>query len=211
MNVERLVKDEIRRVAGEKERPKHELTKVEGYLKNTYSSPIRKFASVFFEEDLPTVKRSLIKHVIIPGIKDLFYDIFVSGVERTLYGDSTRSVSTRIKNAGGSLVRNYSAVSDTRRRVADAQEDVSSKFSYKDIIMRDRASAQALLDIMQEAIKTYNNVSIAELYDAIGDEEAKESMEYTDNYWGWTNLDSARIQRVAKGYWLILPKPVSLR
>jgi hypothetical protein len=189
-----------------KVREKHALRKVGGYAGELKKNAFQKFADVFFEEDLPTVKRSLIREVVIPTIKDFIADIFIGGVERTLYGTGSRTkrdYSSRVKNVSSASWRSYYDGKRDSSRTKDDDDD----FSFKDVVMRDRSSAQDLLDTLKEAIRDYKNVSVAELYEALD----KESVNFTDNYYGWTDLSDATIRRVATGYWLDLPKPEQLR
>jgi len=88
--IDDLVRSEISRVTGENQPQTRPIKKVNGFVSNPKKSPMRKFADVFFEEDLNTVKDSLIKDVVIPTIKDFFADIFIGGIERMLYGRGRR-------------------------------------------------------------------------------------------------------------------------
>lgn len=212
--VEEVIRGELERLGGSDDvRRKHSLKKVAGFVAKKRRSPFKTFASVFFEEDLPTVKESLIKEVIIPTIKDFMADIFIGGIERTLYGGSSRRKSDRGYSNGlvrSSLdgYRDYTRNSVRRRSEEKERDERAEKFSFEDVVMRDRASAQDLLDTLKAAITKYGNVSVSELYDTL---DVTENVNFTDNYYGWTDLSAAQIRRVRNGYWIDLPKPVSLK
>lgn len=215
--IEDLVKKEIGRVTRENERHVRPIKKVSGYVPNPQKSPLQKFADVFFEEDIRTVKESLVSDVIVPTIKGFFADTLIGGIERLFYGNSKRRTNSNgfIRTMGNNLVRDYVPKAfdySTRnnRTTTLMAADEGDKFSFTDVVMRDRASAQDLLDTLRESIRQYGNVSVAELYDAL-DATEEAGSDYSDNYWGWTNLDHVVIKRTSSGYWLDLPKPVSLR
>ena len=208
-----IVSREMKRLAGGKVREKHALKKIDGYAGELKRSAWRKFKDTFFEEDLPSVKKDIIKDIAIPAIKDLIADIFIGGIERTLFGTGVRS-SRRLRTGYSQLARriaqpSYASYYDNRRQPARESEVPfdEDETTFKNIVLRDRAAATDLLETLREAIRDYGNVSVAELYEAVD----KESLNFTDNYLGWTNLDNVQIRRVSTGYWLDLPKPVQLQ
>lgn len=210
--IDDLVRSEINRVSGETQPQTRPIKKVNGFVSNPKKSPMRKFADVFIAEDLGTVKESLVQELIVPTIRNFIVDILVGGVEKLFLGEG-RSRGYSERTFTNSLVRSitttpYNDYSAKSRQPAQSERVL--RFSFRDVVMRDRASAQDLLDTLRHAIATYGNVSVAELYDALDcTEEA--GADYMDNKWGWTNLDNVPIKRVASGYWLDLPKPVSLK
>ena len=207
--IEDVVTSELKRLTGKKVREQHHLRKVGGYSGELKKSPFKKFADVFFEEDLPTVRRDLLREVIIPTIKDFMADIFIGAVERTLYGSSgsSRRKSSR-RTMGSKRVSSPSYASYYEGKIArDPEVPFDEDFTFKEIVMRDRASATDLLKMMRDAIEEYGNISVAELYESLD----KESLNFADNYYGWTDLSKAQIRRVNTGYRLDLPKPVQLR
>ena len=58
---------------------------------------------------------------------------------------------------------------------------------------------------MEELLDRFDAVSVADLFDMAGI-----SCNYTDNKYGWTNLDSARVERVRDGYIIRLPRATTL-
>ena len=58
---------------------------------------------------------------------------------------------------------------------------------------------------MDELIKEYGQVAVADLYDLVGITGS-----YTDNKYGWTNLRNAEAIRDRDGYLLRLPKALPL-
>lgn len=69
-----------------------------------------------------------------------------------------------------------------------------------------RADAESVLWRMAEIIDEYDTVSVGDLYDLAGC-----SSSYTDNKYGWTNVDDARVVKKWNGrYTLQLPKTKQL-
>lgn len=59
---------------------------------------------------------------------------------------------------------------------------------------------------MDELLSKYESVSKADLHELLGLD-----ITYTDEKWGWVNLDDAGVKRVRSGYLLELPRLESLR
>lgn len=208
--LEDLIKSEVRRVVDKKEEEieKHVIKKIDGFV--TSKTPWQKFKSTFIEEDLPSVGSHLYNNVIIPGIKGIMADVVIGWAERTFGVGSGRRAGRRIKD---SLVRSifdddYVDYSSSSRRKSQSRIEEKPKFTLDDVVMRDRAAAQDLLDTLRETIKEYDQVSVGELYDIL---DRTESAKYTDNYYGWKDLNEVPIRRTAYGYRLVLPQPIELR
>ena len=217
MAIEEIIEQEAERILEENvpEPARRAMRKVKGLAKKRRKSPFKKFADVFFEEALSTVKQSLITEVIIPTIKDFLADIFIGGVERTLYGSGS-SRSKRSRKVSNSLVpvTSYNAYynSDRKRLTTkdkkEKKEDIET-FTFEDIVLRDRASAKDFLDDINARIVEYGNISIAEVYEALDEELV--SVNFSENDYGWDKvLPNEIIVRVPNGFWLNLPKPVQL-
>ena len=74
------------------------------------------------------------------------------------------------------------------------------------IILENGAEADAVLSRMQDIINTYGFASVADLYDLVGI-----TGEYTDNKYGWTNIDNAiTIHTLNDKCKLYMSKPIRL-
>lgn len=195
-------------VEARKRRP---LKKIDGFVENAKISPFRTFKKYFIEEDLPEVKKNLIEQVVVPRLKELACDIISGGAERIFLGQdrATRPASNGVRLIN-SLVRNANQITNYSTSSLNTTNTATSttKHTFEDIVLVDRAAAQDLLDTLREAIAYNGNVSIAELYDAL---EVPDLGQWTDNDFGWKNLNNVQIVRVSSGYWLKLPKPEPLR
>ena len=77
--------------------------------------------------------------------------------------------------------------------------------SYNDIVFSNRGDAEEALSEMLEILKHFKVVSVADLFDMAG-----VSCNYTDNNYGWTNLQDARVERVYDGYVIRLPRATKI-
>lgn len=213
--IDEIMNSEIKRLTNDNKPSQPQLRKVEGRVTNPKISPWKKFTDEFFEEDLGTIVTSLRSDIVIPRIKDFFVDLLVGGVERAFYGESRRG-SRPGSYGGSSLVRAFSRSSldgyytDYAGGSKGKKEPLpKKKFTFEDVVMRDRPSAQDLLDNLRQAIRDYGQVSVAQLYESIYDDDMP-VMDFANNYYGWKSLDDARVTRVQSGYWVNLPRPIQL-
>lgn len=177
--------------------------KVEPVLANpakVKKSGIRKLKGNIISEDARNVKSYLLQDVIIPAIKNTIEDVVIKGIRVALRGES----GARDKRSPVEYV-SYNKVGDRgyRRPVAEARPRLAT--SYADIEIETRGEAEAVLRSLRDQLETYGLVSVADLCEMV-----RIRSEYTDHKYGWTNLDSARVEAVRGGYVLDLPRAIPL-
>lgn len=187
-----------------KQEQKEKATREKKFDKAVVSGPVKtkkksKFAEMFLADDVHNLGSYILKDMVIPKAKAFIVDV----VDVLLNGSSSNRPSFRNTRAGqisyidySSKTRNYSSASDNTTR---------SGYSYEDIVVSSRAEAEEVLTRLDEAIETYGMVSIADLYDLVG-----KTSDYTDQKYGWKNLRSAEAVRVSDGWWIKLPKAITL-
>lgn len=79
------------------------------------------------------------------------------------------------------------------------------KFDYDKFAVNSPNEADDIKKWMQEIIKEYGFVTVADPCDMIC-----KASSYTDIKYGWTNVDDAKVVRVTNGYGLKLPDPVRI-
>lgn len=89
------------------------------------------------------------------------------------------------------------------RKLCD--KEPSANVWKTEFIFDSRSSAEKVLEELDEYMKLYGTVSIADVYDLVG-----ETSPYTANNYGWKNLNTASIVRVYNGYRLRLPSPIRI-
>lgn len=162
-----------------------------------------KLGSIFIANDVKDVKNYILQDVLIPTIKRAFYDIVCNGTGMLLGernplrgGGPASKVSYRSY---------YDRGDDRRNNGSNAGSKERSSYSYNDLIFNNRGDAEVVLERMYELLDRFEAVSVADLFDLAG-----ESSNYTDNKYGWTNLDEARVQGVREGYIIQLPRATTL-
>jgi hypothetical protein len=188
-------KEEQKKAATEKK----EIRKVvSGGVKTRKKNEIRKFTDIFISEDATNVKSYIFTDVFIPAAKKLISDIVRDGIDMILYGGSGQSKSST--STPKVSYRNYYDQRDTRTRPSEPRS--SSRFDYEDLEFERRGDAEAVLDLMRDALARYQIVTVADMYEFSGLTEP-----YTSNKYGWTNLQTAYVDRTRKGGFIIrLPK-----
>jgi hypothetical protein len=167
---------------------------VHGTAKVRKKSGIHSLAEVFVSDDIANVKSHIREDVLIPSIRKILYTIISEGAHMIFLGGVGSSKS------GGSKV-SYRDYYDSTKSYARRPESTGNRFDYDDIIFESRGDAEGVLDEMIEVIGKYGVVTVADMYDM-----AQLSQPFTSNRYGWTNLSSAEVKRVAGGYILDLPK-----
>lgn len=166
------------------------------------------------------VKRSLAKRVldyvghkiIIPTLKDMFFDSVMGGLSMTMYG-TDRHVSRSSYSSKHTDYNKMSREPSSRttlvreaRPIERSSRDVRGVY-VDDLIFKDRGMAYEVLDRLIAYIRNYRSVSVANLYQL-----CKKRTVPTDFEWGWYDLneDNAYVRRYGDRAILILPDPVPL-
>ena len=114
-----------------------------------------------------------------------------------------KAIPQNIKRHGSKSIVNYSGSSPSRH--GSSQRTVSTRaratHDFDDIILESKYEAEDVLDKMVDAIDRYEQCTVGDLYDLIG-----ETPNFADQNYGWTNLASASVRRDRQGYVLVLPR-----
>lgn len=168
----------------------------------TKKNEVRKFTRDFFAEDWESIKTFIKNDILIPALKRTFYDVFEGSLSRALFGGQgggSRHRSTADKVS----YRDYTASS---RKSDNYRSGTRSVLDYDDIIFDSRGDAEAVLTTMIDIIDTYEEVSVATMYELAHIKNAP----HTANKYGWDNLSRAYVDRNRDGYVLKLPRAIPL-
>lgn len=179
--------------------PKKKVEKV-AKGKTKKKSEIAKFADVFLQEDIESVKSYILSDVVIPALKKAISDVVTNGIDMLLYGEGGSSKKT----TPASKVSYRSYYERPNERYSKPQSS-GKRYNYDDVVLESRGEAEEVLSRMEDLIATYNVVSVADFYDLVD-----VSCHYTDNNYGWTDIRSASIQRTRDGYIIRLPRPMPI-
>ena len=172
-------------------------TIITGKVVTRKKSIIEKTIDMFLPEGKTSLKDMIIEDIIVPTTKNIIADI----VNSVLFGEAGRSRNSSSSRSRVSYSSYYNK-DDSRR---DTRPTRSFSDSYDDIILETRGEAELVIDRMREYIDSYGIVTVAELYEFIG-----VTKDYTTRNYGWTNLDSARVNRIRDGYLLVLPQAMPI-
>lgn len=171
----------------------------------------QRFKSAFIGgDDARSVWQYLAQDVIVPQAKDLISDMVAQGIDRLLFGESRSRARNRLPQnpVGPGPYVNYRQVStpaagQPQRPAISNQARESHDFGQ--IRLETRAEAEAVLDRLIGLIQQYESTTVADLYNAVGITPS-----FTDQRWGWTNLNGASVIRNHGAYILNLPQTVAL-
>lgn len=172
---------------------------IKGSAKVKKKSELRKIADAFIQEDAHTVKNYIFDKVLVPAIKKTFSDIVTNSLDMFLWGKGgnrrTRGDSERIS---------YRRYYDEPRMSRDSERR-SRSYSYDEIVLDSRDEAEEVLERMDELLRRYKMVSVADFYDLVGI-----TGKTTDNRYGWTDLRTAEVVSDRDGYLIKLPRAIAL-
>ena len=169
----------------------------------------RRFLNTFVAGDGQGVWHYVLLDVVVPAVKDVIADAVSQGVERMIFGEA-RSTSRRTgqRPSGSSGYVSYNRFSSPRRDTVSSpilSRQARATHNFDEIILATRAEAGEVIDRLVELVAQYEQATLGDLYSLIG-----VTGEFTDEKWGWVDLETAGIRRVSGGYLLVLPRPQAL-
>lgn len=161
-----------------------------------------KFKETFAGDSAESVGSYVLFDIIIPRVKDLLFETFTGGLERSLFGTSTRS--SRGHSRSGKT--DYRGLSERNERVDRRERDISPRgranHDFEEILIPTIGEAEQVLDTLNALVDQYDVATVADLYSATGI-----STDHTDLKFGWTDLSDARISPArGGGYILEMPR-----
>lgn len=164
----------------------------------------RRFMDRLFAESPKALGGRVLRDVIEPRIKAGVEEALNSFISGMMWGDSANRPISSMRGTvlrGGNV--SYSAMSSPSA-LSQARAAVPRRAmgNYHDIALPTQQDAELVLANMYEVLNEYRRVAVADLYELVG-----LSSETSDNGYGWTSLDGARINKTRAGYSLELPRP----
>ena len=184
-----------------KERQKREKI-VKGKVIQKKPSMTKQITDTFFGEDVDNIREYVIFDVLIPAIKDTFFDVITGGLSMTLFGTGSKKSSKLTRDKGNSYVSYNSIYNSGKEKPREIDRSIRSMYNFDDIILESKGEAEEVLSNLVDLIDDYQIACVGDLYEFLGIPS-----EFTDHNYGWTNLSGASVKRVRNGYVLNLPKP----
>ena len=198
-------KAEQKEKAATEERKKVEKV-TNGVVRVKKKSETRKFLDNLVGDQVQDIKSSIKNDYIIPAIRNTIWDVFTNTLDMILFGGSGGGRSRR-RSASEKI--SYRSFYDDRRsdsrRYDDRRERSRSGYDFDELVLESRGEAQAVLNAMDNMMDEYKIVSVADMYELVG-----ETCPYTAYKYGWTNIRNAEIVRVYDGYVIKMPKPMPI-
>lgn len=188
---------------GEKPKPEKEVQRV-----TTNEVVVRKrglgkrFAEVFIGSDARSVWQYIAYDVLVPAAKDMVSDAVSSGIERMLFGDSSRGKSRGYGYQSNKGFTNYSKYSGGSSSSRPMSTRARARHDFKEIVFETRPEAEDALRQLFQLLDSYNVVTLNDFYSSVG-----VTGSFADEKYGWTDLRGSRVERVRGGYIIDLPSP----
>lgn len=167
-----------------------------GHLKKDNES--KSLINTFVKHDIKSIWSYLYSHVLDPNIRKLLYDMVTNTVHMILYDGTKKNQSYSSSRADQVSYRRYYDEPERSSRVE------RPKRTYQQVTFDTKEEAENVLVRMQEIIDAYDFVRVADYYDL----SKIDDINYTDNGYGWDDLDEVDVIPDDDGSWIIdLPRP----
>lgn len=154
-------------------------------------------------EDADSVGSYILYDIAIPAFKNLIADAVSQGIERILFGSSSPRLSGGKKGNNGFTA--YGSMFNSNERDPIDRRRTSHRgrggYSEEDIVVPTRVEAERVVDALVQLIDDYDFARVSDLKQLVGI-----TGNFQDQKWGWTNLSSARVDRMRHGFLIRLPR-----
>lgn len=163
----------------------------------------------FFPSRDESVSDYVVFGVLLPAAQNAISEAVSQGIDIIMFGEASRgSRRTRARTR-----TEYSRMSGRRPAPWEQQEDpreqvsrrARATHSFDLFVIPERGDAEEVLDELINCLSQYDQVTVGDFYDAIG-----ETKEFTDENYGWTTLAGTRIIAAGRDGWVIDLPPTEL-
>ena len=197
--------------SGEVERPPIAQVVESGTTKERKKSVGRRFREQFAGDDAKTVGQVLLFDVVVPATKNLLFDLVREGAQRLLFGGS-RPSGGLFSGSGVGGRTNYKAYSGsgviTQTSSPSVRELTPQQRAMNDfsgVVLGSKEEAYRVLEVLTDLIEQYGVASVNDFNACVG-----LTSDFTQQKYGWTNLNTAGVRAVREGYLLEMPKAIVL-
>lgn len=163
-------------------------------------STFSRLSEVFVVQDIKSVGAFVFERVVVPAFQRLMVDTINSIARGVFMGEGSIGVgNTNSRTPAGHT--SYNSIYDGNQpKGAISSRKTSGDFQFAELVFDSYGEAQLVLDKMDECLADSGVVSIADMY-----QFADVSCPFTGNYYGWTNISTAKIVADRDGYWIKMP------
>lgn len=167
---------------------------VSGKVKKKSKSFGERMVDSFINERVDNVGDFVREEIVIPTVKKTIIDV----ISMIFYGRPSPS-----DRSSGSIIP-YNKMSGSRTMLMGSSEAPkrTSKKTFNDIWFENRGDVETVVDNLDQIIKTYGVLSVADLFELSGQDTV-----FTDNRFGWTDLGAMKVVQSHGGYILKMPPP----
>lgn len=161
-----------------------------------------KFKSIFFGGDAKSTAAFLAADVLLPAARDIVFQAATEGTRSMVYGQG-RGRTVKPEMRSNIQYNNVTKLRPDSIHLPGQPPRTVQRLNRReanDILITDRSEAERVLELMIDIVDKYNVVSLADLYEMLGQPAA-----HVDRKWGWTNLAHSSVRQVREGYLLELP------
>ena len=201
--------DEIIKPNSDKYLDKHPTDK-EPAAKVKKRGSLSKFLSNIGPKNTKGFLYHVIYHILAPSAVNAVDDMLKDGIDALLHKDDPRyrRRDDRRRNPGGVSYIDYNSMSETSSNSADYRRSGDSP-EPRDIVFRDRKTADYVLEEMRDYIYETNFCTIGDFYEIVKKAtrgEVNITPGFTAEKYGWSDLDGVRPEGTYDGrYRLRLP------
>lgn len=192
--------------------PKKDIKQVvaAGTISHAQRPASRRFFDFLLAESPKDLGKRIFANTVVPRMKQGFEEAANGFLAGMLWGSGSQrpmppTVAGTVIRAGGTQYHQV-APAGTPSALAQAQQQIqhqtTSSGNYQDLLCPTQQIAESILANMYSTLNQYNVVAVADLYEMAGLKPAP-----SDNSYGWTNIDGARITKERDGFRLELPRP----
>lgn len=170
----------------------------------------KRMARGMVADDVSNVGDFVLAEVVLPAFRNLVFDIISQGSHRVLFG----TARGRRVPIGGSYSMGPVTSLKTAYHKVNSDPDVPkyqvsredrARHNFDEIILDSHADAIEVLENLVARVRQYGFASVADLYEYLG-----VTGSFTDQKYGWTNLENADVRHTRRGFVFDLPRPTPL-
>jgi len=195
----------------EKSRPRPERVTT-GKVERRKTPLGKRLKALFVGGDASSVGRYILFEVLLPAAKDAISEATSQGVDRMIFGENRRPGGSRTHSrpSGNSSYTPYNRYASSPPWKADRREEPRRETSrrsrashdFGEIFLESRVEAEEVIGKLFDLVSQYGQATVSDLYDLVG-----MTPQFTDEKWGWNDLEGADTKRTRDGYILLLPPP----
>jgi hypothetical protein len=158
--------------------------------------------------DADDMKHYVLHDVLVPGLKSTTLDV----LSRLFYNQGFTS-SRKSVNSGTAYDKmftqgskyHYKPARKTYAESPSRRAPINDDIKYDEIVFSNRDKAENFVRRLYSRIDMSEDVSIAEVYDLLG-----QRSDWTDANWGWNSKQAINIVKVPQGWYIDFDEPVQI-